>query len=144
MAPIQLEHGFTSALERLVENFRTRTGLIAALTIPDNLEDFLPPVAQLPLYRVIQQALDNIAEHADAKQVAISLSIHEGKISFEITDDGKGSSTTERIYAQEQGSFGLKSMAARIKNLNGDFTFSSEPSVGTKVAGWLPAKAFDF
>ncbi|MCI0579201.1 MAG: ATP-binding protein, partial [Chloroflexi bacterium] len=141
MAPIQLEHGFTPALERLVENFKTRTELNCVLTLPDNLEEHLPPVARLPLYRVIQQALDNIAEHAAASQVDISLGVVEGTITFQITDNGRGSSIEERSRAQATGSFGLKSMSARIQNLRGEFLFESSPGKGTTITGWLPGEA---
>jgi signal transduction histidine kinase len=138
MAPIQLEHGFTAALERLVESFRIRTRLSCDLSLPDDFEGHLPAQARLPLYRVIQQALDNISEHARASQVEIALAVEAERINFRITDNGRGSMAEERVRAQSKGSFGLTSMSARIENLGGDFRFESAVGKGTVISGWVP------
>ncbi|MFZ0543844.1 MAG: ATP-binding protein [Candidatus Promineifilaceae bacterium] len=137
MAPIQLEHGFTPALEQLIENFRKRTGASCNVEVPDDFEEYLPANARLPLYRVIQQALDNVVEHAKADLVDIRLSIDEEGISFQIVDDGRGSSENIRRQAQVNGSFGLMSMEARILNLGGNFKYESTLGKGTKVSGWI-------
>jgi signal transduction histidine kinase len=138
MAPIQLEYGFTPALERLVESFKVRTGVSCILGIPEELEYYLLPQGRLPLYRVIQQALDNIDRHAEAEYVEISLILDEERIHFHIADNGRGSSEEARFRAQSEGSFGLKSMAARIQNLGGVFQFESAIGEGTRINGWIP------
>lgn len=140
MAPIQLEHGFTAALERLVESFKLRTRLPCQLTMPAAFEGYLPAQARLPLYRVIQQALDNVSEHARASQVEINLTIEEDRINFQITDNGRGSMAEERRRAQSKGSFGLTSMSARIENLGGTFRFDSAVGQGTTITGWIPRR----
>jgi signal transduction histidine kinase len=138
MAPIQLEQGFTPAIEQLVDNYRKRTRRTCQLTLPDDFEDFLLPAARLPLYRVIQQALDNIIEHAEASFVEINLNHSQERIVFQITDNGRGFSEQQRQSAQSKGSFGLISMSARIQNLGGTFQCESIVGKGTKITGWIP------
>ena len=90
------------------------------------------------MYRVIGQAIDNAIEHAQPSLIQVEIGDHNGKVTFQVKDDGRGSSEADRLKAQTQGTFGLKSMTARIQNLGGDFLFSSAPNKGTVVSGWLP------
>jgi two-component system NarL family sensor kinase len=139
LSPLQLEDGLIRPLETLVDNFRARTGVAVQLQITPQVDAALSPGARHALYRVAQQALDNIAAHAEATQVGMHFEHRNERIYFEIKDDGRGSSQEQRAQASEKGSFGLTSMQARIAARGGQFSFDSQPGEGTRVSSWLPA-----
>jgi len=117
---------------------RARAKIETALDLPTDLDSLLAPQARHALYRVIQQALDNVAAHAHASRVIITPAPVEGRLNFAVSDNGVGSTDEERARAQSEGSFGLTSMHARITSLGGEFNIESSPNTGTTVSGWLP------
>jgi two-component system NarL family sensor kinase len=139
LAPLQLEKSLSQPLKLLIEQFSTRNGLDVQAAISPEVDTRLSTEARHALYRVVQQALDNIAAHADAQHVSISIGPAQEHIYFAIQDDGSGFSETQRTEAEEGGSFGLKSMEARINSQGGEFTIQAGAKSGTKVSGWLPA-----
>ena len=138
LAPLQLENSFSQPLRMLVEYFGSRNQLETQLEISADVDARLSPEARHALYRVVQQALDNVAAHASASRVSITLAQNDGRIQFEIMDDGQGFTESQRAQAEQRGSFGLKSMEARITSLGGEFAIQSGSTDGTKVSGWLP------
>jgi signal transduction histidine kinase len=137
LAPLQLEHSFSQPLHMLSEHFGSRNQLEMQVEISSDVDAYLSAEARHALYRVVQQALDNVAAHASASRVSIKLTQNDGCIQFEIADNGQGFSELQRAQAEQRGSFGLKSMEARITSLGGEFTIASD-ATGTKVSGWLP------
>lgn len=141
LAPLQLEKSFSQPLRMLIEHFGSRNQLEMQVEISPEVEACLSPEARHALYRVVQQALDNVATHASAKRVNIKLAQNEGRIQFEIADDGQGFTELQRAQAEQRGSFGLQSMEARITSLGGEFAIQSGSAAGTQVSGWLPIVA---
>jgi signal transduction histidine kinase len=139
LAPTQLETNLLYALEGLAGHVRQRSGLAVALAAPTDLDDALTPETRHALYRVIQQALDNAVAHAGASAATVTLARQDGRVLFSVRDDGRGSSAETRQAAQQAGSFGLKSMAARLEMSGGALEFDSAPGAGTTVGGWVPA-----
>lgn len=140
LAPLQLEKSLIQPMQMLVEHFQTRNGVNVRMDIAPEVEACLSPEARHALYRVVQQALDNVAEHAHARQVTISLTQDNGRIEFAVVADGVGSTDEARTRAADQGSFGLQSMQARIAALGGEFGVRSAPGEGTQLSGWLPIR----
>jgi signal transduction histidine kinase len=97
--------------------------------------------ARHALYRVVQQALDNVAAHAEASRVTITVTPADRGVRFAVIDDGQGFSEQQRVSAQDKGSFGLKSMHARVTSVGGELTAHSSPGSGTQIRGWLPGGA---
>jgi signal transduction histidine kinase len=139
LAPTQLETNLLHALQGLAGHVRQRSGLAVSLAAPPDLDDALTPETRHALYRVIQQALDNTVAHAAASTASVTLAREDGRVLFAVRDDGRGSSAETRQTAQQAGSFGLKSMAARLEMSGGALEFDSAPGAGTTVAGWVPA-----
>ena len=139
LAPNQLETSLLHSLQGLATHMRQRSGLAVALTAPPDLDDALSPETRHALYRVIQQALDNTVTHAEATAADVTLARENGRVVFAVRDDGRGSSADERRAALAAGSFGLKSMQARLELAGGALHFDSAPGAGTTVAGWVPA-----
>jgi signal transduction histidine kinase len=138
LAPSQLEQGLVRPLKGLIARFQQRTEIFTNLTVSPDLDNYVSLEARHALYRVVQQALDNVDAHAEADQVEISIAQADGKIEFIIADNGRGISPTARQQAQELGSFGLRSMQARINAIGGEFSIQSTPGQGTRISGRLP------
>ncbi|MBM4460804.1 MAG: hypothetical protein FJ011_24105 [Chloroflexi bacterium] len=139
LAPIQLESKLTQPLVDLLERFRARTNLIVQAEIAADMDARLTPAARHALYRVIQQALDNVDIHArDATRVGVVVRSTDRQVQFSVTDDGCGFTEAQRAQAEAAGHFGLRSMQARISSLEGELTVTSGPDGGVVMRGWLP------
>jgi signal transduction histidine kinase len=140
LAPFQLQHGLVEPLQDFVQRFGARHGLQTQVSVAPGVDAALSNEARHALFRVIQQALDNTVGHAQASQVTVTLQQIDSRVTFEVNDDGQGSSLAERAQAEAHGSFGLKSMRDRIESQGGAFEFASTPKAGTTVRGWVPIK----
>ena len=88
------------------------------------------------LYRIIQEALQNIIKHAQAKNVSLFFNVDKLKLVLEIKDDGIGFDTK-----QKPRGIGMRNMTSRIKKLNGEFTVLSKPTKGTLLTIQIPFKS---
>ena len=90
---------------------------------------------KINLYRIIQESLQNIYKHADAKIVHIQISSEQDTICLDIIDDGKGFD----VNKSKKG-IGLKNINSRISELNGKVRFHSKPNQGTRLEITIPNK----
>ena len=129
------EGGFLPALRRFVNDFAEQVGWQisfeadeVALTIPSGLEP--------TLFRLVQESLNNVAKHARARQVWLTL--HQSKpptdLVLTVRDDGQGI-TPE---AENSSGLGLSQMQQRVKAIGGTFNLASEPGQGTIMNAQLP------
>lgn len=88
----------------------------------------LGPHATLQVLRTAQEALTNIAKHAGARQVALSLVVRDGRLVLRVADDGIG-----LAHSPESGGRGLRNMAARAQQLGGTLRVGPGPDRGTVV-----------
>jgi signal transduction histidine kinase len=109
-----------------------RHGLAIQLAIDG--EPGLALVEKEALYRIAQEALHNIAKHAHATSVIVSLREQADRIELEVSDDGCGFDPTQP-YA---GHLGLRSMRERAARLGGGLEISSGVGAGSRVSAWLP------
>lgn len=138
LAPSQLERGLAGSLVDLCRHFEERSGIATAANIAPEVDDRTTLDMRFAVYRVIQQALDNVEAHAGASAVAVALALQDGHIAFSVRDNGRGSTEAQRRLARERGSFGLESMRARLEAGGGEFELHPGPD-GTEVRGRLPA-----
>jgi signal transduction histidine kinase len=104
----------------------------------------LHPEVEVTLLRVAQEALANVAKHADASRAGVTLSYMEDVVSLDVRDDGAGFAVTERNghlagETPAAGGFGLIAMRQRVSRLAGRLEIESEPGAGTAVSASLPA-----
>ncbi|GIW35815.1 GAF domain-containing protein [Meiothermus sp.] len=126
------QEGLVAALSKQVAAARARHGLrLEASLCP---EPALSLEAKEALYRVAQEALNNIAKHAKAHKAHLRLQQANGMVQLEICDDGVGFDS-QREYS---GHLGLVSMRERIERLGGRFEVVSSPGAGTTVRANLP------
>jgi two-component system sensor histidine kinase UhpB len=119
------DHGLVPALHTQVEDFGRQSGLRARLRIRGQAPR-LSPEQQLAIYRVLQESLSNVAQHAGATAVEVELSF-VGRTTLTVTDDGRGF-TTGRA-----GGLGLSGMRERALLAGGRLVIWSEPGQGTRV-----------
>ncbi len=136
--PSQLKFGLRQPLSDFIAQVQHRSVLSITFAASDWLDSLIPTTFRLAIFRVIQQALDNIVQHAQAHQVSIIFKQDTDNIFFHITDDGVGSSKEYRDERQRQGHYGLRSMANRIEIIGGTFSFVSAPNQGTQIDVAIP------
>jgi signal transduction histidine kinase len=100
-------------------------------------EPDLEPEPQLILFRILQEALANVARHAAARHVEVRLRFHPEGVSLEVVDDGRGFEP-ERVAA---GHYGLRNMSERAGRAGGRLRIVSAPGQGTRVEVSLPRPA---
>ncbi len=104
------------------------------------------PLAQEEaLYRIVQEALNNVVKHAHARHVQITLGRVDGSTHLTVQDDGRGftlelAGIANRVAAHREGGFGLRSMRERAEALQGQIDIISAPGKGTIVDVRLPQK----
>ena len=120
------EQGFIPAVRMYVRQLATRTGLRVRFTAA-GLKTKLPARYETALYKVLQGAISNVAAHAQAQHVKISLASRRDSVVMRIEDDGKGFQVGRKLSAPPH-SYGLRAMRDRIELLGGSIHFSSRPS----------------
>jgi signal transduction histidine kinase len=95
------------------------------------------PEAELTLLRTAQEALANVARHAYATRVGLTLSYMEHEVALDVRDDGRG--FDPEAGGSNGGGFGLVAMRQRIEGLCGTLQVESEPGVGTAISACVPA-----
>ena len=119
------DHGLVPALHSQVRDFADQTGTHARFNARGTVPK-LTPEQQLVIYRVTQESLSNIAQHAQARNVDVELSFI-GRTVLRITDDGLG------FVASRNGGLGLSGMRERALLVGGQLSIWSGPSKGTRV-----------
>ncbi|MCB0169473.1 MAG: sensor histidine kinase [Anaerolineae bacterium] len=133
--------GLGAALEWRVDEFSRANNVQTAVQI-DGLGQRLPRDIELVFYRVGQEALSNIARHAAAQNVSVSLHRANGVISLKITDDGRGFNPADMPANTPRG-LGLLGMRERMAMINGSLTIESNPGQGTRIVAHAPLAATD-
>lgn len=126
--------GLGPSIEWYAHEFETRTGIECQVcTPPEDLE--LNQTQAIALFRIFQETLTNVARHADAKHVNIELVQHDGVVSLQIRDDGKGIDLSQ---VRGKHSLGLLGMRERVQMLNGSLEIQGRPGEGTTIVVQVP------
>lgn len=130
--------GLASALEDQCREFARRTQLLITYHV-DEVPHELPDVISLSFYRLLQEALDNVAKHAEATQVDVRLNIRDDKIELTVQDDGRGfEGASLGIPLSSSYGLGLLGMQERFERLNGSLTILSWVGSGTILRAVVP------
>lgn len=122
------EEGLVVALQARLEAIEARAGLRIDLRVEG--ENSLPIAIEDVLYKVAQEALNNVVKHAKAEQVTVHLHFTEQQCQLTIQDDGVG---FDPAIAQGGGGMGLRSIAERIQQIGGKLRIESKLTQGTKL-----------
>jgi PAS domain S-box-containing protein len=126
--------GLVTAMESECANFAQREG-IAVKYEPHNLPATLPRDVALSLYRITQEALRNIAKHAETKEAYVTLAATEDTIVLSIWDDGVG---FDPAAVRRKPGLGLVSMEERVRLIQGELSLNSQPGRGTVIEVRVP------
>ena len=133
------ELGLTAALEHCVDGWRKRLPAVRFDFTPANLDAQWDEAVNITLYRVVQEALTNVAKHADATHVEIRLEappagVATGNIKLVVRNDGGG-----RGSASAGSGLGIVGMRERVESLGGRLDAAVEPGGGFRLSAILPA-----
>ena len=130
--------GLSAALVWYCDRLQQRSGFLVAFA--DGLGDVpVSPLVATTCFRIAQEALTNVARHAHARRVTVTLSRQEETLALGVCDDGVGFDVRDgRARAVAGASLGLISMAERAEWAGGWMDISSAPGDGTEVWAWLP------
>jgi signal transduction histidine kinase len=123
------------ALDEMAREMKERTGVEVACTIDERAMS-LDRDTQEALFRVAQEALTNVAKHAQASHVTLSLVLRGGEAVLEVADDGVGLGATPRAGV---GHYGVLGMRERVEPLGGVLTLGPRPGGGTVTRARVPA-----
>lgn len=132
------EAGLPDALADVVGGWSTMSSVTAELITTGTAQRLLPEI-ETTLLRTAQEALANVARHADASRVALTLSYMEDLVTLDVRDDGLGFDPAAPRRADEDGGFGLAAMRERVHRIAGTLEVESEPGGGTAVSACVPA-----
>ena len=125
--------GLIPALEWQARETSRRTGIDVRVSA-ENVDDSLPDAIRTCVYRIVQEALQNVARHSGAKHARIAVRQENGSLSLAIEDDGKG------FDPRRTKGVGLLGMEERVKQLGGRLEVHSEPGKGTALRVSLPVR----
>lgn len=138
LRPSALDHlGLAAALTEEAEQFSSRTGIPCSISITD-VPPMLPPEVSTTVFRIFQEALTNVARHAEARKVDAAISVSDQRLMLVVHDDGKG---IDPSVVENPRSLGLIGMLERAENVGGQVVFARHPEKGTVVTLTLPLSA---
>lgn len=126
--------GFTNLVSELISNQTNAYGLKYEFEHDDELDwKSVNNRVKINIYRIIQESMQNVYKHANAKKIKISISLQKDVICLAIIDDGDGFDTSKN-----RKGIGLKNMTSRVENIGGEIDFSSKVGNGTVVNVKIP------
>jgi signal transduction histidine kinase len=131
LRPSSLDNlGLVPALRILCEEWSAGS----EIAVEQDIEPIaLPPERALVVYRLVQEALTNVAKYAQANRVGVRLSAAGGQAQVQVSDDGRGFAATRRTLGHS-----LAGMRFRVASTGGQLTVESEPGHGTTIRALLP------
>jgi len=126
--------GLVPALRWLVDRVNTECDIHARIIV-NGVERNLSPQAEVTMFRIVQEALNNIKRHSKASEAVVTLGFNAEHLKMTIEDDGQGFPLPKEINSfASRGKLGLIGMQERIKFINGTFQVRSSPGAGTLLS----------
>jgi signal transduction histidine kinase len=129
------ENGLFKALELLTARYSQRHPVVCRLTLPQP-EPIIDENIATPIYRIVQEALNNVVKHAHATRVDIHITCHDSDLLLCVADNGCGITPKEM---HKTNSFGLVGMRERVAALGGEMLVDSNAGTGTAIRVIVPA-----
>lgn len=129
------DQSLAQGLERLLEEFRTHSTTEVELVTPGQEINSISRENALALFHICQEALANVAKHAQARHATVHLWATEARVLVEIADDGRGFDISKMKTTIGHG---LSNMQQRARKVGGEVEISSRPKGGTIILAWVP------
>lgn len=130
--PVLDDYGLTAALRWYSAIFGKRSGIPCVVEGPDIPR--LPAQVEMALFRVVQEALNNVAKHSRASRVEIRSALAGNRLSLVVHDNGKGFSKADQAEMPDTLKLGLLSMGERVAAVGGTLAVTSASGAGTRIA----------
>ena len=138
LRPLHLDHlGLSASVKSLVKEVAEAAKLDYEVEADDTAEG-LSPEAKVTVYRMLQEALNNIVKHAEAGSVKVELQRHDGRVTLTVEDDGRGFQQQTPAPGGGHSGHGLLAMKERCSLVGGRMIVNSKPGVGTLVLIEVP------
>ena len=136
--PMLDDHGLAAALDWHARNFSKRTGI--AVAVRANETAWRPALqVEIALFRIAQEALNNVAKHARARRVEIALEHANGECVMSVEDDGIGFDDVEGTSDKPKPGLGMVTMRERAQAVGGHFEVQALPACGTQLTVRVPS-----
>jgi two-component system sensor histidine kinase DegS len=135
LQPKDLDQGLLSGLHRLIDEYHERYGLRVEFNCSGQEQRFSSQVTGA-LFRIVQEALNNIYKHSCSGRAQVDLELEEHRVVVHIFDEGKGFDMQE--VASNNGHYGLMNMRERAELLDGTLQITTAPGQGTRVIVTIP------
>jgi len=134
------DEGLTGALRQLAETAGERSGAALQLDLAPDLDGHVAPAAEQGLYRIAQEALENVVRHAEARNIAVRLEARDGRLVLTVRDDGQGITAAEEQngHPPDRNGLGILGMKERAGVVGGQLDIDSRPGMGTTVRLAIP------
>ena len=138
LRPAQLDDlGLVATLHAYLKEYSLRTGIRVGFNAFAGA-DALGSEKRTVLYRVVQEALNNVSKHARATQVTVRIKPMKQALLLEVSDNGRAFSVQRVMAGKEHRRLGLLGMRERIEMIRGQFSVESVPGRGTRVCAQIP------
>jgi signal transduction histidine kinase len=142
-SPLLYELGLEAALDWLAEQFQKQQGIAAHFEADDRPKPLAEDVGVL-LFQAVNELLVNVARHARARRVRISLRRDDAQLKVRVADDGVGFNASKTgVRRRENSGFGLFSIRERLRPFGGCLDIQSKPGLGTQVTLSVPLPEAD-
>jgi signal transduction histidine kinase len=131
------DKGLVAAARRHVSDFAKTVGVVVHLRVQGKVPRRLSPLVQSTMYRILQEALTNVARHAQAREVGVVLKHDDSVLELVIRDDGVGFDSAAAL--KEAAGLGLHGIQERVALLGGSVEIESRPGHGTIIRARIPA-----
>ncbi|NUN68480.1 MAG: hypothetical protein HUU02_02090 [Bacteroidetes bacterium] len=131
--------GLTRALQSLLR-LHAESSSASVTGAVDEIDGLLPQENEIHLYRIVQEALNNITKHSKASVVQVTVERHDAFLQLEVRDNGTGFDPVQRTVRSAGSGLGLEGIAERARILGGDLRIESAPGAGTRLLITIPAK----
>jgi two-component system sensor histidine kinase UhpB len=130
------DYGLDAAINEYAERFTQRYGIRVTTHTPEKPTPRLDPGVEMTLLRIAQEALTNIARHAQASQAVMTLEMQNNTVLMTIEDNGQGILSWQKV--NQPGSHGLRIMRERAEAFGGYLKVHSTYKNGTKIEVKIP------
>lgn len=135
--PLLEELGLVAGLHKYITKFSAQSGIPVDLIGWEQLTERLPATVELSIFRIVQEALENIRRHSQASYAQVELGFQNGNLTINIVDNGKGFAPQSLAPGRR---WGLVMMQDRAELLEGNLQIFSEPGHGVRVILTAPLR----
>jgi signal transduction histidine kinase len=135
--PMLDDYGLLPALQWYATEFHRRTGIRVKVDGDEQMKR-LPQTSEIALFRIAQEALNNVAKHAHANRVEIGLVRSKTELIMSVTDDGIGLDSSVQTSARRRPGLGMVTMRERTQAVDGRFAIGAAPDRGTRISVRVP------